>query len=792
MSLRSAREALLGRADLRGEAFCRALAAAADDWLTDLLTDAAGGDLDGLALLAVGGYGRAELCPYSDLDVVLVYQSRRDVETLADAVWYPVWDEGIQLDHSVRKPTEVLAMARSDLRVQLGLLDGRLVAGNESLVAPLLEEARDSWRQRAGHWLPALAGHVAQRQSAHGDVAFLLEPDLKESHGGLRDIHAVRAAVLAVPALAGQVDLGSLERPREVLTQARVELHRATRRATDRLLLQEQDQVAAALEYADADALMAAIAEAGRAIAWETDDVWSRRSLWVGTQRRRWRRSSTDAGRQGRLEQPDLRTMEPGIAVTRDAAGGEEVVLDEHAQVTQDVTLPLRIAAVAAERGVPIGRRTLETLASSSPSPESTWPAEMREALVRVLAAGPPAIAALEALDQKGLLTRLLPEWSHVRNRPQRNAYHRFTVDRHLLEAAACAAPLALRVSRPDLLLLAAFLHDIGKGYPGDHTDAGVEVVGELATRFGLAEEDRDVLVSLVRNHLLLADLATRRDLDDPATVAAVVEATGDRTSLELLVALTEADSLATGPAAWGPWKAGLVSDLASRASAAMAGERPPEPAPSLVTDRHRALMRQVEALGRSVIAAEAPRLTMVAKDRPGLLAAVTGVLALRGLDVRSANVASEGGFAVEVFTVEPSRGRWPDWEQVGDELDAVLRGTLPLAERLAEQERVYSRGTRALTARPVATPQVTVDNSASAASSVLEVRAPDSVGLLHRITTALFDEGLDVVAARVSTLGREVVDAFYVRDSAGGKIVDPERIRRIDRRVQEAVPSGD
>jgi [protein-PII] uridylyltransferase len=461
--------------------------------------------------------------------------------------------------------------------------------------------------------------------------------------------------------------------------------------------------------------------------------------------------------------------------------------LDPGAPVSEDVTLSLRLAAVAAERALPIGRASLETLASCAPQPGDVWPTELREALVRVLAAGQPAIAALEALDQKGLLKGLLPEWQTVRNRPQRNAYHLFTVDRHLLEAAAAAAPLALRVSRPDLLLLAAFLHDIGKGHPGDHTVAGVEIVTKLAPRMGLSAADAEVLVTLVRNHLLLADLATRRDLDDPATVAAVVEATRDRSCLELLVALTEADSLATGPSAWGPWKAGLVADLAARAASAMAGEPPVLPAPSQVTDRHRALMRQVEVLGRSIVAAEVPTITVVARDRPGLLSAITGVFALQGLDVRSANAAGDEGFAVDVFTVEPARGHWPDWERVADQLEAVLRGTFPLSERLAEQERVYAGGRRPVAARPVAT-QVTVDNTASATCSVVDVRAEDSLGLLHRITASLFDEELDVVAARVSTLGHEVVDAFYIRDKSGGKVIDPERIRRIDHRVQAAV----
>jgi [protein-PII] uridylyltransferase len=811
---------LLERVDLQGGAFCRALAAVADEWLTELLSAATGGDPSGVALVAVGGYGRGELCPYSDLDVVLVHESRRDVAVLADAIWYPVWDEGIRLDHSVRRPAEVLEVARADLRAQLGLLDGRRVAGDDAVVTPLLAGALDLWRQRASHWLPILAEHVTERHTARGDVAFLLEPDLKEAHGGLRDIHAVDAAALAVPSLADHVDLSALKEAGEVLVAARVELHRATGRATDRLLLQEQDHVAATLGYDGADALMAAIAEAGRSVAWASDDTWRRRSLWKRPQSRRsWlRRRSLLPARPGRrhdaslahiaggsdrgprahtsghpgdgvdAEPGALQVVEPGIAIARDGVGGEEVTLDRGTPVAEDVTLSLRLAAVAAERVLPIGRASLEALASSAPAPAEVWPTELREALVRVLAAGRPAIAALEALDQKGLLKRLLPEWQTVRNRPQRNAYHLYTVDRHLLEAAAGAAPLALRVSRPDLLLLAAFLHDIGKGYPGDHTVAGVEVVTKLASRMGLAAADAGVLVTLVRNHLLLADLATRRDLDDPATVAAVVQATGDRSCLELLAALTEADSLATGPSAWGPWKAGLVADLTSRAAAAMAGEPSVLPAPSLVTDRHRALMRQVEVLGRSVLAAEAPRITVVARDRPGLLSAITGVFALQGLDVRSANAGGEEDFAVDVFTVEPARGHWPDWERVADQLEATLRGTLSLSERLAEQERVYAGGRRAVAARPVAT-QVTVDNAASTTCSVVDVRAEDSLGLLHRITASLFDEGLDVVAARVSTLGHEVVDAFYVRDKSGGKVTDPERIRRIDHQVQAAVP---
>ncbi len=205
-------------------------------------------------------------------------------------------------------------------------------------------------------------------------------------------------------------------------------------------------------------------------------------------------------------------------------------------------------------------------------APEGIWPPETLRALLRLLGAGRPAIAAVEALDQLGIWLRYLPEWAPIRNKPQRNAYHRFTVDRHLLETAAAAAALTRTVARPDLLLLGALLHDIGKGRSSDHTDIGIDVVRELAPRLGLTAVDVATLESMVRYHLLLPEVATRRDLDDPATAAGVAAVVGDRDTLDLLAALTEADSLATGPAAWGSWKAGLVARLVDLTAAVLEG----------------------------------------------------------------------------------------------------------------------------------------------------------------------------------------------------------------------------
>ena len=786
MSLRARRQTLIERTELHGDAFCRAYAAAADEWLTGLFEEATAGDTRGLALMAVGGYGRSELCPFSDLDVVLIHKGRRNVSATADRIWYPVWDEGITLDHSVRRPGEALEMATEDLRVALGLLDARVVCGDARVAEPVIEGARDRWAKQKPPWLGVLADLVAERHRSNGDVGFLLEPDLKESHGGLRDIAALLAMMQAVPVLADYVDTVAIDNARAVLTSIRVELHRRSGREQNRLLLQEQDQVAEALGEPDSDSLMRAVATAGRTVAWEGDDAWRRRGAWQRSKKPG--RSPRSVGRRSSTgSEPAVVPLpsDPGIGLTDD-----EVDLTPAVDVAGDPSLALRLAAVAAERNLPIARQALNLLGRKAVPPSEPWTDDLRATLVRVLATGPAAISALEALDQCHLLERYLPEWAFVRNKPQRNPYHRFTVDRHLLEATANAATLAHRVSRPDLLLLGTLLHDIGKGFPGDHTDVGMVVVADVGRRIGLPSDDVDTLVTMVRLHLLLPDTATRRDLDDPATAERVAKEVGSRTTLELLAALVEADSKATGPSAWGPWKAGLVAELVERTSRLLAGEPVAPPTP-WITDDLRVIMETVRAHEVPALSIEDPTVTVVAPDRPGLFAEVTGVLALHGLNVRSAVVAGEDGVAVEIFTVEPARGRWPGVVRLTDDLAGVMDGTLPIERKLAERARNYRHERRVVTPHLVST-QVTVDNNASATASVVEVRAEDIVGQLHRITQALVDCRLDVISAKVSTFGSAVVDAFYVRGPDGGKLTDLHLIGEVEAAIRQRIEPND
>ena len=769
VEVKAARAALLA-SGVAGASLRAALVELYDRWLGELL----GTPGAGVALVAVGGLGRREVAAGSDLDLVLVHDGKRsDVAALADRVWYPVWDASVGLDHSVRTVEEAVGVARDDLKAALGLLDARHVAGDAALSEELLRAARAAWRRDAERRLPELREAGEQRAREHGEVAFLLEPDLKSAKGGLRDVHALHAVAASQRA---DPPGPSVRAAHEVLLDVRGELHRRSgssgRSTLDRLLLQEQDAVAAALGHADADALMAAVSTAARTISYAGETTWRR--VLASAPRRGLGLLRSGPGRPGRpggQGRGPTRTPLADDVVAQDG----EVVLARDADPASDPVLVLRVASAAAHSGLPVAPTTLDRLARTCPPLPQPWPRAALDALVSLLAAGPAAVPVFEHLDQADLLVGLLPEWDEVRSRPQRNSYHRFTVDRHLVETAAEAAALTRQVGRPDLLLVGALLHDIGKGRPGDHSLVGTAMVAEIAPRMGFPEADVHVLMQMVEHHLLLPDVATRRDLADPTTAAAVAAKVGSQEVLDLLHALTEADSLATGPAAWSPWKGRLVSELVARTRSLLSGTPVPDPAP--LADW------QAELLfgGGPAMAHREDEVMVVAEDRRGLLAVAAGVLALHRLDVRSAWAFSAGGTAASVFRVAPRYGAWPDWVVVQSDLLRALAGSVALRERLDSREAAY--------ARPVASapPVVRLVDDASPTATVVEVRAPDSLGVLHRLTAALDQCGLDVRTAHVSTLGDDVVDAFYVAGPDGGPLTDPDLRAEVERRVLEA-----
>jgi len=741
-------------------------AAEADEWISRLFAEATEGKTAGFALVGVGGYGRSELCPGSDLDVMLVHQRRRNVKQVADKLWYSVWDGGVKLDHSVRTPKEAISVAREDQRALLGLLDGRVIAGDADLAAGVLDEVANWWRVHNRELLPQLSAAGSERHERFGEVPFLLEPDLKESAGGLRDLEALELAARAAPALAPVLLPPELKGHRRLLLSARVTLHAVTGGSSDRLALQEQDEVAPLLGFADADALMAGISAAGREVMWASADGWRRLDSYL-------------AGPSGRAGGRDIALVN-GV-VLRD--GTVALATDPDATELGDGTLAVRLAAAAAEYGAPIATTTLERLVEAGITPGQPWGEDLRQGFVSLLEFGPAATPVLEMLDQRHLLERLLPEWLAVRHLPQRNAYHRFTVDRHLLEAVAQAALLIRSVRRPDLLLVSALLHDIAKGQPGDHSVVGRDIAIKVAQRMGFAAADTELIGRVVEFHLLLADTATRRDLDDPATIESVAQCLKDREAIEVLAALTEADSIATGPTAWSPWKAGLVSELAARADAYLREVQEPDAERAVFGRTSAPTAQQLGmASSRSLgVLVEDGKVTVVAPDHPGLLSLVAGTLALHRLSIRSA-VAMDGGggMAIEVFGVSRPTGDRVDARRLRLDLEQALDGRLLLEARLATLESAYARRRRAAAASPSQV-KVIVDDTASAQATVIEVRAPDSHGLLHRLTRILAEAGLDVISARVSTIGHEVVDAFYVRDGVSGQPPDAEALRPLE-----------
>ncbi|MCI3244557.1 [protein-PII] uridylyltransferase [Streptomyces spinosisporus] len=763
-----------------------ALSELTDDWLSGLF-DAGAEGARGVSLVAVGGYGRGELSPRSDLDLLLLHDGgdTKAVAALADRIWYPVWDLGLALDHSVRTPAEARKTAGDDLKVQLGLLDARHIAGDRGLTASLRTAVLADWRNQAPKRLPELKELGAERAERQGELQYLLEPDLKEARGGLRDATILRAVAASWLADA----------PREGLTEARRRLldvrdalHLTTGRATDRLALQEQDQVAAELGLLDADTLLREVYEAARVISYASDVTWR------------------EVGRvlRSRAVRPRLRAMLGGgkpVAERSPLAEGVveqegEAVLARAARPERDPVLPLRAAAAAAQAGLPLSLYAVRRLAATVRPLPTPWPAEAREQLVTLLGSGCPTVDVWEALEAEGLITQLLPDWERVRCRPQRNAVHIWTVDRHLIETAVRAAEFTRRVHRPDLLLVAALLHDIGKGWPGDHSVAGEIIAKDVAARIGFDRDDVAVIAALVRHHLLLVDTATRRDLEDPATVRSVAEAVGSQSTLELLHALTEADALATGPAAWSSWRGSLVADLVKRVSAVLAGDVPDEPESAAPTAEQERLALEAVATGSPVLALRAQtepptqeqppgdpeplgvELLIAVPDQPGVLPAVAGVLAMHRLTVRTAELRAldlpdgvEGAVLLLNWRVAAEYGSLPQATRLRADLVRALDGSLDIAGRLAERDAAYPRR-RGVVAPP---PRVTVAPAASRLATVIEVRAQDAPGLLFRIGRALEDAHVQVRSAHVSTLGANAVDAFYVTGPEGAPLPGEE-----------------
>lgn len=733
------------------------------------LLEVDGADSDDVAIAAVGGFGRGELSPGSDLDILILHRgtlSEEELSSFVNKILYPLWDKKIKVDHSVRTRSEVREAAEADLKVILGLLDIRLVCGSAALVADVQIDALDEWRKNSKRRLPELEKSLLERHQRAGELAYLLEPDLKEARGGLRDITAIRALEKSG---AISIPMERISVAESLLSNVREALHIVSGRDKDKLLFQEQDKVAAHLGFVDADVLMSEVAQAARSVDYLLDSTWYRLA----------HKGKDGAGRF--LRKVRSTTLSRDISVAN-----KEVTIDIDADFSLDPTIGLRACAAAAQLGLPMSMDSLERLSvaltsgvTELPNP---WPRDARENLISLIGAGPAMVQIFEALDQEEIIFHWIPEWRAVRSLPQRNVLHRHTVDRHMVETAVQAASLTRKVHRPDLLLFSALFHDIGKGTEEDHSERGAALIAPLAQRIGFSEQDIKTIQLLVKHHLLLSATATRRDLDDPATITAVADVIPDLQTLELLHALSIADGEATGRAAWTDWKASLVAELVKRVELAITDNtvaQQPE-----LSDNQRAkadsgkLSVTIENR-ESVYAIE-----IVIPDSTGILSTVAGVLNLLRLDVRSARTKSVGNSAVMEWIVIPDpHAPVLEEQKLHDEITRALKSRSSLSERIQERIDAYSQ----LPSIPVPDPVVETFLDAATDATIIEVRSHDRPALLFGIGDSITRSSVDIRSAIVTTLGAEAIDTLYVTEIGGGPLT-PERAEEVAMRLRAAL----
>lgn len=517
------------------------------------------GDAPGVTLAAVGSVGRGDAGPASDLDLVLLHDGeslgKAEVAKLAQDLWYPIWDAGLELDYSTRSVTETRQVASKDLAAAAGQLDLHPIAGDEALAISTRGLIYQDWRAAARKRLPELLAASRSRAERFGEVAYLIEPNLKESRGGTRDY--ISLAALAATWLTDRPH-GAIDEAARTLMDVRDAIQMVTGRPQNVLGRHLADDVAELLGFDDPDDVLSALADAGRTVAFALDST-----------ERRARRSLERSGVGSRAFIARRRAAAP-----RHISVGEglidvdgDLALAPGFEPSADSELPIRAASVAATTGLPFTPGLLEAL-PECPDMPTPWTPEARTHLRDLLRSSNHLVSVWEALDLEGQVVRWIPEWAGVRNRPQRSPVHRFTVDRHMVETVVLAGRHPRGVHSLDLVLFTGLVHDIGKR-PGatDHSIDGAALIPAICARLGIAEDTAADVELLVREHLTLARLATTEDVAEPATADALIEALDGRLDLlGALRALTEADARAAGPKAWTSWRAALIETLTENA----------------------------------------------------------------------------------------------------------------------------------------------------------------------------------------------------------------------------------
>lgn len=809
-------------------------------------------DKNPYAIIALGGYGRREQSLHSDVDVLLLFAKKipGQAKELVRETIYPLWDLGLEVGHATRSLKECLALASRDFEVLSSLLDARFICGISSLYFDLMDRLRGKvLRRHRSAYMEWLRERNAERHAQYGDATYLLEPNLKEGLGGLRDYHVMLWMVGAMHDMGGSRDLEYLgylshdefERLGEALSyvgKVRNRLHHLNGRKCDELYFEHQIRLAADLGYEDQNGQQGVERFLGR--LHEEMGFIKRQHLLL------LRKVEKAKKRVGRKKNPKR-----ALGYNVNLVEGTLEFESPEAIVKNPLAL-IKIFEKSALLGHPLagsaGRLVREFLTLVDEGFRRS-PAVVKS-FERILSEAPRAFNVLSEMLNTGMLTTLIPELKPIVNLVQYDEYHVHPVDKHSLRTVQVLKGLrdgtldghsgyyrqlfgALK--DPAAVLWAGLFHDVGKGEGGQtgHPEEGAKILRSVLERMKIPEERIDTVAFLVARHLYLIHVATRRDLNDEKVIIECARQIADPERLRMLYLLTIADSMATGPKAWNEWKAALLHELFSKVDHILdTGELASEAAAQVLERRREEVLKyggamSLEALndlfeqmspryllntpvkdirrhvalyeqrgeGQFAVDVKKPKrgdyriVTICAGDFPGLFSMLAGVFALNGLGILTARIFTwRNHVALDVFRVTvPKDTLFEDeaWDRFRGDLGAALRGELDLDNALRERARFCPT----LREVPATSPdEVIIDNRSSDFFTIVEIHTHDVPGLLYQITSTLLACKLDTWVAKIGTKADQVVDVFYVRDFDGQKIVNPDQVASIRDAIEQTL----
>jgi len=805
-----------------GRDLCAAVTALRDEVLTDLfeaaLAEAGENEraaLEGrVALVALGADGRREIAPYSDVDLMLLHAPSvaATVAPLARRWMRDVFDAGLTLGHSVRTPRAACRLACRDPVICTSLIDARRLIGSADLFERFTYRFHQAARRRSRLLIAEVEKARLQERAKYGQTVFLLEPNVKRSPGGLRDVQLLR---WIAELRHGTTDLGELgrrgalaeedcrviEAAGEFLLRLRNEMHFHAGRASDLLDRAEQLRIAAAWGYPAATGMLP-VERFMRDYFRHTGQTAGIVDRFVAQARAPGRVKRFFGSALGHRVERDLRVSAAGVEATR---RGRRRIAGNLASILQVVDL-----ANLLDR--PVAPDTWAAIRRHAPQVSEEITPEAIGHFRSLLACPSRPGEMLRGLRDVGLLERMIPDFAHARGLLQFNQYHKYTVDEHCLRAVECAAALQAdptplgevyrQIRRKDLLHLALLIHDLGKGHPEDHRIVGEDIARRTAARLQLDDEETDTLTFLVGSHMVMNQLAFRRDTSDEQLIVRFAVDVGSLERLKMLLVTSAADLTAVGPGVWTGWKAEVLADLYDRTMQCLAGESAAvtiEEQTRRIADElhldHRLEPGDVVARAHYFPETETIQCDVGTTEEvvPGVFHRLVGALTEQRLEILSAGINTlDDGLVLDRFLVrDPDTPGGPSSARLGEIEKALLR-SLRGEERTCPSFRPTRRvGVPSGPAVSTARVHVHVDNNSSAQCTILDVFTPDRPGLLHAISSALFALGLSVSRAKITTYPDQVVDVFYVTDQQGEKIVDPLRLQQTRQALWAAIAGG-